>query len=420
MVVEDDGQRGTERGGSKRPGLISGSANKKHESVPRMLPLLSRRSVVVLVIGLIVGICGGLLYYFISPSLDSTELVAQEDTTPTIWGDYKGSYESTVQVQIVYPGSSYMSLTDLWRTAEYYAAKANTFPFLDFLAQELEQKAPQYSHTTEELDLMISVRYDSNAEVPVIEITTIGTTMEETLYLTAFVPIVFKNFLNSEEDKLRLQEYDLLVEDIDNVKQSLLGAEQELAEFTLAGTTSDIENDATYIALTATTTALETELNRQAGQLATLIATGAPSAAYWDAITAVEKASAALAEAKSELAILRAQRDIDYIGEDLDYQITRARVDNLLLKLANLTDSITSLLTETSDEPNALEYMVIGTPSTPVPAIDRIRGRDAILLGGIFGLGVAWVTLNFKWLANGMPSSNVPRRREEEEYEETA
>ena len=61
---------------------------------------------------------------------------------------------------------------------------------------------------------MIWILNDYDSEVPLIEITTMGTTMEETIYLAAFVPVVFKDFLAVEEDKLRLQEYDSLMEDI--------------------------------------------------------------------------------------------------------------------------------------------------------------------------------------------------------------
>ncbi|HEY40929.1 MAG TPA: hypothetical protein G4O18_03615 [Dehalococcoidia bacterium] len=419
MVVEKDGQGGISGRGPKKAEVTIGSANKGRESAPRMVPLFSRRSVIVLCIGLAIGIIGGLVYYLISPSLNSAEPTVLEDTTPMMWGDYKGPFESTVQIQIVNPGSSYASLTDLRRTAEYYAAKANTFTFLDFLAEELEESAPEYSHTAEELDQMVSVRYNSNSEVPLVEITTIGATMEETLYLTGFVPSVFKGFLAAEEDKLRLEEYEFLVEDIDNVMQILLEAEQELADLSLESATSSIDNDPTYIALAAKVTALETQLSRQAENLATLIATGDSSENYVDAVKSVERTSEALAEAKSELAILRAQSDIDYTGQNLDYQIAEARVDNLISELAELTDRITSLLTGNGDEPTALEYIVVGKPSSPVPSIDRIRGRDAILLGSILGVGVAWVTLNFKWLAKGMPSSNVAKREEGEE-EETA
>ena len=105
---------------------------------------------------------------------------------------------------------------------------------------------------------------------------------------------------------------------------------------------------------------------------------------YLDIVAAVERTSITLAEAKSELSILEAQHDIQYTTQNLDYQIAKGRVDNLSQELATLTDRMTSLL------------------------------------AGILGVGFAWVSVNFKWVINGMPSSNVRRREEEEENEETA
>jgi hypothetical protein len=417
MVVEKDGQGRTSGGGTNRRGLFSGSANKKHEPTPKMVPLLSRRSIIVLVIGLVIGIVGGMCYWFIIPSLNSGDFVVQEEETSTaMWGEYKGPYESTVQIQIVNPGSSYMSLSELRGTAEYYAAKANTFPFLDFLSQELDESAPEYSRTTEELEQMIFIYYytDEN-DVPLIELTVIAPTEEETLYLAAFTPHVFMDFLDSEEEKIQAEEYDVLLANIDEIKQTLLEAEQELAYYSLQYVTDNIYNDSTYISLVAKVDALQEELSYQARLLATLIATGDDSQSYLDIAAAVERTSTALAEAKSELSMLEAQHDIDYTGQDLDYQIAEARVGNLSSELAYLTDRVTSLLSGDSDEPTVLEYMVVGTPSAPSPSMDRMRERDAILLGGVLGLGVAWVTLNFRWLVKGMPSSNIRRREEEKE-----
>lgn len=403
--------------------MDSGNAKRKRESVPKMAPFLSKRSVVVLTVGLVIGIAIGLGYWIISPSFNSadpTVASSQGSSSPLVWPEFTGPYESTVVIQIVNPGSAYTSLTDLRRTAEYYAAKANTFPFLDFLSQELDDKAPLYVHTPEELDQMILVTYNQISDVPVIEITAVATTEEETLYLAAFVPAVFLDFLASEEDKLRLQEYELLMEDIDGIKQTLLVSEQELADYSLQGASSIIYNDSNYIALTAKVQALGSELNRQAGELAALIALGDQSQAYSDAVTAVERTSSALAEARSELSVLEAQHAIEYTEQDLVYQVAQARVDDLRNELATLTAEVTTLLTASTEESSTLDYIAVGTPSSPNAWLpDRMRGRDAILLGGIVGICGAWVTLNFKWLAKGMPSTTaVPA--EEENTEETA
>ncbi|UCB42537.1 MAG: hypothetical protein JSV77_08790 [Dehalococcoidales bacterium] len=416
MVVENNGS-GINSGDSKnRPEANSGATNKKRASIPRMAPLLSRRSIIALVVGLAIGISLGLGYWIISPSLspaDPITLAEQDSSTPLIWPEFKGPYESTVQIQIVNPGSAYTYLGDLMRTAEYYSAKANSFPFLDFLAQELDEKAPTYSHSAEELDLMVSITNTQSDEVPVIEIQVTATTEEETLYLAAFIPTVFSDFLTLEENNLRLQQYELLVEDIEDIQQALLEAQEDLASYSLESATSSISSDPTYIALSAKVAALQTELGRQAEQMAMLIAIGDQSQAYLEAVTAVEMASFALAEARSELAVLEAQHNIDYTEQDFAYQVAQAKVDNLNIELARLSTRATTLLTESTEEPNTLDYIAVGTPSSPVPSIpDRIRGRDAILLGGILGICGAWVVLNFKWLAKGMPSSAV--RREEE------
>ena len=99
--------------------------------------------------------------------------------------------------------------------------------------------------------------------------------------------------------------------------------------------------------------------------------------------------------------------------QDLAYQVAQAEVNNLNSELTRLSTSATALLTESTEESSTLDYIAVGTPSASVPSIpDRIRSRDAILLGGILGICGAWVVLNFKWLAKGMPS---PATRRDEE-----
>lgn len=381
-----------------------------------MAPLMSRRSIIALVIGLAIGIVLGLGYWIISPSFGSTDPTAVAEpgsASPLVWPEFKGPYESTVQIQIVNPGSAYTYLTELSSTAEYYAAKANTFPFLDFLAQELDKTAPEFSHTAEELDQMIYIYNTLSNDVPIIEITVVAPTQEEALYLAAFIPTVFTDFLAEEENKLRLQDYEQLMEDIDDIEQTLLEAQETLASYQYTYATSGIGNDSTYISLTAQAIALEEQLGIQAGQLAAIIVTGDQSQAYVDAIIAVERTSTALAEVRSELVILEAQHNIDYTEEDLAYQVAQARVDNLNSELADLSIRATTLLTESTEEPNTLDYIAVGTPSAPTASIpDRMRQRDAILLGAILGICGAWVVLNFKWLAKGMPSSDTHREEE--------
>jgi hypothetical protein len=43
-----------------------------------------------------------------------------------------------------------------------------------------------------------------------------------------------------------------------------------------------------------------------------------------------------------------------------------------------------------------------------------MRARDALIMGGIFGVGVAWVILNFRWIAKGMSSASREGKEEED------
>jgi hypothetical protein len=60
----------------------------------------------------------------------------------------------------------------------------------------------------------------------------------------------------------------------------------------------------------------------------------------------------------------------------------------------------------------------IAEPTIPtfIPP-ERIRGRNAVMMGSIIGLCGAWVVLNFKWIAKGMPSASKVNKPEEDEEE---
>jgi hypothetical protein len=404
MVVERDGF-GTSPGGSGNMNEIgTGDSKKKRESVLRMVPLLSTKSIIALVIGLIVGIGMGIGYWALSPTISElTENVSSAGVSE------EGPHESTATIQVIQTGSSYMSVKDLQYLGEYYAAKANTLPFFEYLSEELSEQAPQYSYTAEELYEMTLIGYDWNSDNPgTIKITVTGSDEQEAFYLAGLIPHMFRSFLAAEEQELQQQAYDNTLAATEEVCEELFDAENELANIILSGTVYDANSDPDYIALEATVIALETELQNQAAELASLMAQNDESENYYTSAVALERISTALAGARSELTTLGAEGSVAHSAENREYITAQAKVDSLNRELTDLTLLLTQYSSADTVEPSEIDYLVIGTPSEPtaVPP-DRIRGRNAAMIGGICGIGVAWVAVNRKWIIGQLSSSGT-------------
>jgi hypothetical protein len=404
MVVEQDGHGTNSGGGRNMPEIGTGDTKKKRESASRMVPFLSKKSVITLVIGLMVGVGLGIGYWAISPKLD--DITSNISTTGV---DQDGPHECTTSIQIMQAGSSYMSVKELQYQGEYYAAKANTLPFFEYLSQELDELAPQYSHTAEELDGMMLIRYDWNSDTPgTIEIMVTGSSAQEAYYLAGLIPHAFRSYLAAEESKIQQQEYEDTLAAIETIKVGLFDAENELANVVLSGTVYDTDSDPDYIALQATITALETELENQAAELASFMAGNDTGEDYYTSAAEVERLSNALAEYRDELATLAAEGSVAHFTENREYVTAQAKVDTLNRELTDLTLRLTQYSSEGTVEPSEIDYLVIGMPSDPVliPP-DRIRGRNAAMIGGICGIGIAWVAVNRKWIMKQLSSSGT-------------
>ena len=398
-------------------GEVSSIANEqRHKEIINMVPLLSRRSVIALAIGLAVGIGLGLGYWAISPAL--AEFQTGMSSVQVASGN-TALYESTANVQIMNRGASSVSVTDLKRKGEYYAAKMNTVLFFEFLSQKVAELAPQYSHSPEELVQMIRVRYDYKSDNPAIEIKVTSlepTTLyyQDVSFIASITADVFQDYLAEEERTMRLEEYQNKLKERESTRTALIDAEKELANLMLQENTYDINQDPTYITLKVKIEALELELKTQAGRLAVLIAGGDTGQDYRDVLAGIERASLALSETKSELSSLEARVALEYLEESLVYSRATTKVEGLRQQLDDLTKSLVSPVIENNEGDVAFYDLVVGKPSIPTPIPpDRLRGRNAMMLGAILGLGIAFLVLNYKWLAKGMPSSG-----EEDEEDE--
>lgn len=364
------------------------------------IPLLSRRSIMVLSVGLIVGAILGFGYWASIPSINSMLANMRAGALSPIGAPPEtGPHESSVMVQLVSPGYSYVDVKDLQHQGEYYAAKANAFPFLQFLSQELAKEGPQHSYTVDQLDQMIMIRYDYNSDAPALEIRVTGNSDQETTFLAAAVPKVFIEFLVAEEDKLRLEEYQGTLTEIETTRTTLLEAQKKLGDMELQAVGEDLNNNPDYLALNATVEALKLQLSGQAVGLASIIALGDTGQAYTDNLSAFQRTAEALAQAQKGLATLKATTSINRLAENVDYQTLKGKVDNLSRDLASLSDKLVSLSDASVSESEVVDYLAVGNPTLPVAVPpERTRLRNALMLGAIIGLAGAWLGLNFRRL----------------------
>ena len=390
--------------------INKGDAKKKREAPPRMVPFLSKKSIITLVLGLLLGVGLGIGYWALSPKISELSSDISAAGVPE-----DGPHQCTTSIQIMQLGSSYMSVKELQYQGEYYAAKANTLPFFEFLSEELDEQAPQYAHTAEELYNLVLIRYDWNSDTPgTIEVTVTGSNAQEALYLAGLIPHSFRSYLAAEESRIQQQEYADILAEIEDVRLDLLDAENELANVVLSGSVYDADNDPEYIALQATIAALDIELQNQAAQLAYLMAQNETGEDYFYSVAVVGRLSDALAEARNELAILEAEGSVEHFVENREYITAQAKVDTLNQELTDLTLILTRYSAAGTVDPSEIDYLVIGTPSEPtaVPP-DRIRGRNAAMIGGICGIGVAWVAVNRKWIIGQLTASGTTETDED-------
>jgi hypothetical protein len=410
-VVKEQKPKATSGVEEQKPKVIS--INQKRKKGVNMVPLLSGRSILILGIGFTVGIMLGVAYWATSPSFD--DIVASLQTSK-VSQQTDGPHESAVYIQVVSPGADYIPVKELQHMGEYYATEANAYRFLTFLSQKLAEEAPQYSHTADELDQIIRVRYDYRSDFPAIEIMVIGNSNKEALFLTNFIPQVFQDYLVAVEKSRRFQEYQNTLTEIEATTIALLEAEEEMASLVPQEYSHNLDLDPVYIRLDAEIRALEDELDARAQQLAFLITEDEYGSDYREAVTAVDKASTALSQAKIKQYNLEVQAIIDLTPEQkIAYRTATTKLENLSQQLDNLSEVALSLTRDT-EVSQVLDYLAVGKPSVPIAVPpDRIRGRNAVMMGGVLGIGITWVLLNRKWLANGMPAPPSPKREEDEE-----
>lgn len=374
-----------------------------------MIPLLRRRSILILIIGLIIGIAVGIGYWLASPinvrpNMGWPPIVSK----PVL-------HETVTTLGVLTSNDASISAERLKTEVDQCMAILNSFPFLDSLSKQLEEQAPQYAETTEELDKMVTTAYLTQGQGrPKIQLKVTSKDAQETLYIANFVPQAFQRYL--------YQQYSRLVQEMTTLKEKILQDRRELGNITRQITDKDVNNNPAYITAKAQSDALEVELENATGTLALLTGAGNSTVTYTQTLQKINNLSIALAETRYQVAVLQSQSDTEQLDLKLRYDVTSNEVDSLEKQLFVLTSTLGTSPVIGEDGKVSLSLLVLGKPSAPlaVPSAvesdpsNKVSARLSLAVGALLGLGVAWVWLNRKWVTKQLGSSGTS-----EDYEDS-
>jgi hypothetical protein len=313
-------------------------AKEKIERVtaPSMVPLFSKRSLLIIAVGLIAGLLIALGYWIISPSLSSSGTTSTDTGTDSqssgllgILGIKTGGpYESQLVIQVVSPGSEYLPLATLQQRAEYYAAKSHSLPFFKFLSQELSLQMPGFSANVDTLNKTVTTAFDVTNELPIIKVKVTAPTEKEALSLAELIPQDFRDYLIAEEKDQQQKQYDSTNKEIDSVKAALYQAQQELDTLQ---PTEVLDKNPDYLFLKAKADALQRSLDAQTAQLSLLSINGTDLQVEYDStVDQMKLISAKIDEVNSGLLAFTQQ---SASGNDTSTVILDAKIKALQTEL---------------------------------------------------------------------------------------
>jgi hypothetical protein len=399
----------------------TGQADRQHEEEEgNMVPLLSRRCILILSLGLILGMLLGVGYWYISP----VTVEAQPSWPPVSVNGLTDSppklYRSVVMMEGATQGASYVSTKSLQHSAEYWVYRMSTAAFYDYLIRDLAEEVPGFAESAgathdalvargaDPLSVrMISARVRYGDPITRVEVNALGRTEEAALFLAGAIPQLFEEFLIAEEKALRQAEYEEDLLRIESLKSDLVEARHELAVLTSNGDSEYADLDSSRILAEAMAAALEMQMDSLSSALAALIAGGFTlEEEYANTMSQIERVSAELAKARNELVSLEFQ--MQGASSDTDYAIAYAKVNALVRELDELSIRVASP-PSTYDVEEVVRGLFVTYDPTPamVLPVDKIRGRNALMMGAVLGVGGAWLGLNWRALLRRLRSSSM-------------
>lgn len=387
-----------------------------------MVPLLSRKSIVVLSLGLVLGILAGLGYWYISPVNVSFQgkwppvrIEANFSPAPEVYG-------STVVIEPVGQGM-YVATKDLQRRAEYWGYKLGSSPFLDFVSEKLAEQSPEYSHTPEELANMTKVKVNYTGPITTVVLTVSSKSEQETQFLAGAIPeFLQQDMISGELGKASENHKNQLLQ-IEEVEGNLEEAQKELDALTANSTANmtdgisrapgsaywNTDLEAKLIAANALVQSLNAEVVSLTNRLTSLISGNSTLEQLQYVTDQLDRVSAALVDARNNQARLQAQKEASLTT----IEQASAKVATLSTTLDNLNRQLILLPASAVVENQVRGQFYVHDPSpTFIVPTEKIRGRNAVMMGAVGGLAIAWLGLNFKRLLRrndeSSPEINAP------------
>jgi hypothetical protein len=396
---------------------------KEDKEVARMVPLFSRRSIVFLIIGFIVGSCLGIGYWAISPikvgfseEWPPIRVTGLTEPRPTV-------YESRVTIGVTGWWERPSEREKLESFGEVCGMTLNSLVFMEHLSQKLVEAGSQYQRSPEELQRMVKASYRYGEHHIRVLVTSYDP--EESAAVADLIAGVFIPYMDERVDVMFDDRYQSIVKKMDLISADLVQAEKELVALAPPsdGTAEDPTLDPDYLVLQAQEAVLSDRLRELVSTLVLLDDDDAVDRhKYFNITHEMDEVSQELAETRVKMDAFDLQSDDEGLKMTPAYLTITAKQYALDRQRKTLINSLIALTSQYLEEVDLLGSLKIGSASAAASLPpDRIRGRYAVILGSLVGLGGAWLVLNFRALVHQIrlsPLISSAELGEEEEEEE--
>lgn len=375
-----------------------------------MVPLLRRRSILILAIGLILGIAVGIGYWQASPINVKLNMGWPPIVSKPVL------HETVTTLGLVTSTDASLSSDMLKTEVDQCMTILNSFPFLNSLSEQLGEQAPQYAENTEDLDKMVTATYLTQDQgTPKIQLKVTSKDAQEAVYIADFMPQAFQQYL--------YQQYNIVAQEITTLEDKIVQDRLELGNITQQLADDDVNNNPAYITAKAQADALEVELGNATLSWASRIGDSSSTVTGNQTLEKIDNLSKALAAARYQVAVFQSQSDTEQLDLNLRYEVTSDEVDSLQKQLSALSSTLGTLPATSVDGQASLSLVSLGKPSTPldVPSApesntsNKVSAKLSLGIGAVLGLAVAWVWLNRKWMTTQLGSSGSSEDSEDSE-----